>query len=75
MGSDYIYIHNIPNDNEIGDKMRQNSCICVAQDFDIAVAKVVDRYGEKLVCLYHRDEAEMNNIEKIVNLDNNTIYL
>ena len=68
--------------------MRVNSCRCVAQDNDIAVAKVIDqRQKETLVCIYHRDEAEhmndmaqrrvgiYNETTRIVNLDNNTIYL
>ena len=68
--------------------MRVSSCRCVAQESDIAVAKVIDnRYSERLVCIYHRDEAEhMNNMAhrkvgiynettRIVNLDNNVIYL
>ena len=63
--------------------MRQNSCRCVAKDNNIAVAKVIDnRYGERLVCIYHRDQEEDYNLKcrrgedsKIINLDNNTIYL
>ena len=63
--------------------MRQSSCRCVAKDNNIAVAKVIDnRYGERLVCIYHRDQEEDYNLKcrrgedsKIINLDNNTIYL
>ena len=63
--------------------MRVNSCRCVAQKSDIAVAKVIDkRRGERLVCIYHRDQQEDYNLKcrrgedsKIINLDNNTIYL
>lgn len=63
--------------------MRKSSCRCVAQKSDIAVAKVIDRrYGERLVCIYHRDQEEDYNLKcrrgedsKIINLDNNTIYL
>ena len=55
----------------------------MAQKSDIAVAKVIDRrYGERLVCIYHRDQEEDYNLKcrrgedsKIINLDNNTIYL
>jgi hypothetical protein len=63
--------------------MRQSSCRCVAKENNIAVAKVIDnRYGERLVCIYHRDQEEDYNLKcrrgedsKIINLDNNTIYL
>ena len=70
--------------------MRASSCRCVAQESNIAVAKVIDkRDGERIVCIYHRDEAEAlnlmaerkigvlskNDITKIINLKNNTIYL
>ena len=63
--------------------MRVNSCRCVAQESDIAVAKVIDkRRGERLVCIYHRDQEEDYNsrcrpkdTSKIIKLDNNTIYL
>ena len=70
--------------------MRVSSCRWVAQENDIAVAKVIHkRYGERLVCIYHRDEQEHLNdlarrkvgissnkdVRKIINLDNNTIYL
>jgi len=63
--------------------MRQSSCRCVAKESDIAVAKVIHkRYGETLVCIYHRDEQEDYNLKcrqgedsKNINLDNNTIYL
>lgn len=63
--------------------MRQSSCRCVAQENDIAVAKVIDkRHGERLVCIYHRDQEEDYNIKyrrgensKVIKLDNNTIYL
>jgi len=63
--------------------MRQSSCRCVAKENNIAVAKVIDnRYGERLVCIYHRDQEEDYNLKcrrgedsKIINLNNNTIYL
>ena len=36
--------------------MRVSSCRCVAQESDIAVAKVIDnRYSERLLCIYNRD--------------------
>ena len=63
--------------------MRQSSCRCVAKENDIAVAKVIHkRDGMRLVCIYHRDQQEDYNLKcrrgedsKIINLDNNTIYL
>ena len=63
--------------------MRYSSCRCVAKESDIAVARVIHhRYGEHLVCIYHRDEQEDYNLKcrqgeasKIIKLDNNTIIL
>ena len=63
--------------------MRVSSCRCVAQESDIAVAKVIDkRDGERLVCIYHRNQQEDYNLKcrrgedsKIIDLNNNTIYL
>lgn len=63
--------------------MRVNTCRCVAKESEIAVAKIINtREGDTLVCIYHRDEQEDYNLKcrqgedsKIINLDNNTIYL
>ena len=60
--------------------MRQSSCRCVAQENDIAIAKVIKREivswergdnptiytdNEYLVCEYHRDEQEhLNNLAR-----------
>lgn len=63
--------------------MRTSSCLCVARDNEIAVAKVIHwRDGERLVCLYHRESQEDYNLacrpgedSEVINLINNTIYI
>ena len=56
--------------------MRQSSCRCVAKENDIAVAKVIDkRRGERLVCIYHRDEQENYNLNNLVELFHRSLVL